>query len=109
MERTTLQGNLSGQVYDFCPGNGTKYELFLGRVKRSDTPDSREVLVWPLKGILLYFSVYSPLHWQYVREKTGLKSEADITALMTFAHEHTGVVVTLPPGFGPDCQWEGLR
>ena len=80
--------------YDFCPGNGSRYDIVYGKVQ-----DGGYLLVWLRRGgsggCAFRFDGDGYVHSSYLAEKLGLESwMADVYALCAFLNTqgHTAEV-----------------
>jgi hypothetical protein len=86
---------------EWCPGNGTKYELMLV------TTESHTVVVWVnrgMGGLATKVNATSLLHYTYFAEKLGHNVDADIGAILAWLSIH-GIRVAMPP----DMREDGLH
>ena len=93
MTRKEVVETLSVKNIVYQPGNGTRYEVVLGRTK-----DRLFIAVTNIRSFARFFADYGVLHYVYFKEKTGL-DDSDAAALLVLMHEEAGRSVMLPPGF----------
>lgn len=89
--------NTSVKSIKFQPGNCTLYEVYLF----FDDVNNNYCLSWLNKmsgGISITFATDGTLHYKYFIGRTGVRSYADVAALLVLIREETAVDVVLPPG-----------
>lgn len=85
--------------YEFCPGNGGRYDILLGL----DSEAGLWLLCWMLRagsgGSCMILRAGGFLHWSYIMEKLNSNRMADIAALLAFIDQNTDVSVGMPEDF----------
>lgn len=83
----------------WCPGNGTRYELFITRPATGDA-----MFVWlnasPGPGRAMAVHPDGEIDAPYLMEKLAIHSEADAAALLLWLRR-VGFTVYLPAGYDP--------
>jgi hypothetical protein len=107
-EQTTGESNMKPipttlRRFEYCPGNGTRYDLLFGLTGGGDL-----LLVWLYNegagGFAFHRSAKNNdtlLHHSYLSEKMGVKNLADIAALLAFLAQY-GTCVGMPQDFNDD-------
>lgn len=102
---------VSPDLYDFQPGNGTRYFLLATPVHTADSdPYGRHVAFFWLEqgdrgGRGMLIDRQEPLHLAYFQEKTRIKNEPDAVALLCFLAATFGLRVAGIPRCYRREQW----
>lgn len=88
---------LSLELFDYQPGNCTRYMILARKIKRSNYDPADLAFFWLLRGDRggqgMILDSNDEMHLDYFQEKTGIHNECDAVALLCFLRDQFGVEI----------------
>lgn len=107
-ERRSVIGKVqNGSVWNWCPGNGTRYEVSIVKVEGNGQYgwEQAYLVAWTncgSGGKSCIVQTHGVLSWDYLSEKLAVRSPSDLAALLSLLSFVTGREPIMPPGYGLD-------